>query len=660
MRSAIKAPVILLVSLMLMMGLRLPRAFAAGAAIQLTATRTTLLADGKQTTTLRALVRDSTGRYAPEGTNVNFQISGGGTLSPPVAQTHGGYATVTLTSSPIAGISYITATGGGGVSQTLEILFTDDPSATFQGNNYMLASSSSYLAYSATDKVIEAIGKDGGARIAYRNLEISADRMQLRCSDLILRARDNVTIKKAGKTIKLNRLYYSLQSGEGFAVGELDGRLQTLEIAGENLRIQASRTPIPTSYINFPDLQVKLNIVARSITFFPNDRLQFRRAKFYQDEVQILSLPYYELGLNSQELFSDQFISVGTSGFGLELPVYYDLSPRTSGVVYLRHQQPLGRGYYTTEPGWAIDVLQGYSSLGDHRYEGSYGFTGLTRSDWGFRFNHNQEFNSRTQASFDLQFPRHDSIFSSVNFSHQLQAFRLGGNYSGGQTFTSDHTTSSRGDLFVETVPHPFFHSRDYAYTFGTTYTDGQTRSTLSGVTNYHESSENVNLRVFAKPIPIDKRTSFTNSFSLGHTWSDTGGTGATALATLGLDHTLPGGGSINVTFDYVNQPSGVYNASGRERLSATYNLQSRKRFSAFIFGSMYLDANEASILADATYRLDSRWRFIGAVTLQRFGSDSYSDIEFIVGRRIGARELQFGYSTLKQRFSFDFTATRF
>ena len=66
----------------------------------------------------------------------------------------------------------------------------------------------------------------------------------------------------------------------------------------------------------------------------------------------------------------------------------------------------LGRGYYATQPGWAIDVIQGYSSQGDHRYEGAYGFTNLTRGDWSFRFNHNQEFNSRTQGSFDLEFPR--------------------------------------------------------------------------------------------------------------------------------------------------------------------------------------------------------------------------------------------------------------
>ena len=71
----------------------------------------------------------------------------------------------------------------------------------------------------------------------------------------------------------------------------------------------------------------------------------------------------------------------------------------------------------------------------------------------------------------------------------------------------------------------------------------------------------------------------------------------------------LPGGGAVNLTYDYVNQPRNVFSANGRQRLSATYNIQGSKRFQAFVFGSAYIDAPEASILADASYKLDGRWR---------------------------------------------------
>ncbi len=671
-----RSRLILIAAIALSIVTRLPLCQAAGVAtVNLRATRSALLADGKQTTTIRAEVRDNTGRYAAENTLVQFSTTLG-TLSASQAPTHGGIATVTLT-SPTTGEARVTAFTSGGASNPLLVLFTDDPEATFQGNNYMLFTGSSYLAYSATDKVIEALGKNGGAKIAYRNTEITADRIQMSCTDLIVRARDNVTIKRAGKTIKADRLYYSLQSGDGFAMAELpeldgsslpklDGskqpilRMQPVTIAGDVPRVEASKTPIPSSYLTFPELQVKLNIVARSITYFPGERLQFRRPRFFQDQAQILSLPYYETGLNSTELFTDQFLSVGTSGFGLELPFYYNLSPRGDGIVYLRHQQPLGRGYYATQPGWAIDVIQGYSSQGDHRYEGAYGFTNLTRGDWSFRFNHNQEFNSKTQGSFDLEFPRHNSVFTAANFSHQLKALRVGADFSGGQTFEGSKTTTTQANLFAETVPHSFLGSRGYQYSIGTNYTTGQTRTNLAGIANYNQTTENATMRIFSRPILLDKRTTFNNSFTFGHIWSDTGGTGLTTLATLSLDHTLAGGGGLNLTYDFVNQPRSIFNANGRHRLSATFSTQGNKRFQAFIFGSAYIDAPEASILGDISYRLDSRWRLIGAATLQRFENQSYNDIEFIVGRRIGARELQLAYSTLTKRFSFDFTATRF
>lgn len=627
--------------------------------IQLTSHRSALLADGKHSTVLQAQVRDSSGRSVPDNTSVQFSTNAG-SLSPASAPTRSGIATVTLTSSQIAGLARISAFSSGGASNTLEILFTDDPEATFGGNSYVAFSTSSYLAYSSTDKVIEANGKNSGAKLNYRSLSLSADRLQMRCEDLIVRAHGNVVVKRGGQTLNATRLYYSLLNGEGYAMTEVNGKLQAVTISGENLRIEPSKTVIPGSYITMPELQVKLVIAARGITYFPNEKLQFVKPKFFQDQTQILALPYYELSLYSQELFSDQFLSVGTSGFGLSLPIYYGLSPRSSGIVYLRHQQQLGRGYYSTESGWAVDVIQGYNSQGDKRYEGAFGFTGLTRSDWGFRWNHNVEIGNGTQGSFYFELPHHDSLYSSANFSQQQKHIRIGANFSGGQTFASNRTTTSRSDLFVETQPHRLSGSKTYSYTVGTTLAMGQTSSKETGISNYHETTENVNLRAFTRPIAIDPRTTFTNSFSVGHTWSDTGGTGVAALASFSLDHTMPGGGTANITYDFVTQPRAAFNAGGNHRVSGTMAFSQSRKLSLSIFGTAYLDANQASVIADMSYRLDKKWRVLGAVTLQRFDADTFNDIEFTIGRQIGARELQVTYSTNRHRFSVDFTATRF
>jgi lipopolysaccharide assembly outer membrane protein LptD (OstA) len=634
------------------------RANAAGT-ISLTATRTTLLAGGKQTTVLRAEVRDASGR--PVGTNVMVQFqTTGGTLSQTQAQAIGGIAQVNLTSAANAGVATITATVAGQSIATLDVLFTDDPEATFDGNSYMMFASTGYMAYSATDRAIEANGRNGGARMTFRNFEINADRIQVKCDDQTLRAHGNIVLKRGKDVLKATVLYYSLATSQGYAIAvDEKGNLSTVTVNGEHLRLEPTKTQIPYSYVNIPDFQIKLIIVAKGITYFPGDRLQFRSPKFYQDQVKIMTLPFYELPLGSDELFSDQFISVGTNGFGLDLPFYFDLSPRSSGIVYLKHQQPLGRGYYSQQPGWSIDVLRGYNAQGPHRYDGAYGFTGLTRSDWGFRWTHSQEFNSATQGAFYLEFPHHDSVFSTANLSQQFRTFRWGANLAGGQTFQNG-ATNTQSNLYAESQPRRLAGAKALQFTIGTTLATTRTMSHDTSIDSYAETTEGINMRAFTRPLILDKRTTLQNSFTVGHQWSDKGHTGVTTQATIAMDHTLPGGGSVNLTYDFLTQPTGAFASDGKHRLTGTYAMMLQKRLQVRVSGSTYLDTQDAGVLADMSYRLDSHWRFLGSATLQRFGTASYQDLEFTLGHRIGARELQLTYSTFTHRISFDLTATRF
>ena len=218
---------------------------------------------------------------------VQFQTSMG-TLSSLTVPAFGGVARTRLTSN-VVGTARISAFAPGyGVSQPIEINFTDDPEAIFGGNSYITAVGNSYLAYSATDRVIDAQGKNAGAKVTYRNIEVSADRIQLRCEDNLIRAAGAVTLRRGKVELKAERLYYSLVSGQGYILAERNGHGQIFFLSGENL-IEQPTTPIPNTYLLFPELQVKLMIVARGITYFPGDRLQFRRPRFFQDQAQILA-----------------------------------------------------------------------------------------------------------------------------------------------------------------------------------------------------------------------------------------------------------------------------------------------------------------------------------------------------------------------------------
>ena len=56
--------------------------------------------------------------------------------------------------------------------------------------------------------------------------------------------------------------------------------------------------------------------------------------------------------------------------------------------------------------------------------------------------------------------------------------------------------------------------------------------------------------------------------------------TGLMGLATLSLDHTLTGGGGINLTYDFVTRPEHVIDTGGKHRMSLTYNVTNNKHFS--------------------------------------------------------------------------------
>jgi hypothetical protein len=650
---------------------------AAPVQVTIRATRAVLLADGKQQTDIIADVRDVNGRTL-SAVEVQFQLIGGGTLTQTRVQAFGGTAHTQLISATIPGTAHITATAiGGGVSNVLDVIYTDDPDETFQGNGYVLVTGSAYLAYSASlmDRVIEAQGKNGAAHVAFRNFEISADRLQLKCDENnVVRATTNVILKRGKTVIHASRLYYSLSQGEGYAIAEVDGKLAPVHITGDHLKMEPPVGHIPDSYFMLPETHTNLVVVARSITYFPGEKLQFRRARFYQDQVQILSLPYYEMSLTSDELFSDHFISVGSSGLGLDIPFYYDLSPRTSGIVYLRHQQQLGRSYFSQESGFAVDVIQSYNSQGDHRYEGAYGFTDLMHSDWGFRWSHTQELTSSAQGTFYLDFPHHDSIFSSADLTQNFKLFRVGLDTSYGDSF-ADGSKNERTSLYAETQAHRLMGSKLLYFTLGTRFTTEHYSTGSANLTAQQqaiqqglplpltpaisETSQEATMRTFIRPIMLDPRTTFTGSLTLGQVWSKANATGSEGIGELALTRTYKSGATMGLNYSYRSLPGGLTGPTGKHLVSLNYNVSVAKRLQVTLYGSSYLDYNNTSMLADMAYRINNNWRLLSAATFQTYSGQNYKDLEFTLGRRIGARELELTYSTYLHRFSVDLTATR-
>ena len=126
--------------------------------IAVTATPSTLTADGKSTSEIRAAVKDAQGNPIADGETITFTItSGSGTLSASSAATTGGYATVTYTAGSAAGSVIIEARAQNNVSGTVTITLT----STTAGTISLTASPSSLPADGASSSAVTAIIRDG-------------------------------------------------------------------------------------------------------------------------------------------------------------------------------------------------------------------------------------------------------------------------------------------------------------------------------------------------------------------------------------------------------------------------------------------------------------------------------------------------------------------
>lgn len=626
--------------------------------IQLTASRMVVLADGRDTTEIIAEVRDATGSYVPDGTVVNFTTTRGVFQGSSTAQTRAGVARVRL-SCQQAGTATVTAAVIGR-AETLEITFTNDPSDTFQGNLFAAVQGGSVV-YSADYRVIEALAKDAGsastkrAHAAYRNFEVLADRIQIDCNLNILRAAGNAVLRRGNHRLQCGKLFLQMINGEAYAIAEVGDRLRPVKITGPDLKMTVEPNGIAPARFEMADLaDSKLLITAQQVLLFPGQKLQFKRPHFYQDGQHLVSMPFYSLALMSNELFTDQFLTVGTQGIGLDVPLYYDLTPSSTGIFYIRHGERSGSSVYATRPGWSLDLLQGYNSLGGSgRYTGQFGFTGITRSDWGFRWTHSQEFATDARGSFYLDFPQHRSVYGSANLTKQMGPLYAGLNISGNRSFSGFPTTGYDTELYLETLSKRLG-STGYFYALGTTT---MVQQVSSGPYRTWVQSQDVHTRIYSNPFRLDRDTVLTNNFTIGNVWANRGG-GASVMASMTASRRLRGA-SLQLAYDYTQGPQ-LLAMEGHHRLSLSLITTGSGKWSTGVSGSTMLDSSSSSLMANVSYAVAPRWHLGLTSSLQRFMGGQYRDYELSIGRTLGARELVFSYSTFSHRIFFDLEAGRF
>ena len=610
--------------------------------IRLTVNPAIIPADGKTICTISASVRDRDGNLVPDGTEIQFSASLG--LVEEAAETSSGVARAKLTSADIPGDSVVTATwlDGQAVSQT-SVTFAVS-AGQFVGPQYLSIESGEYLAYSIDYRVMEAIGD---VRIRYRMLEITADSAQvdLQMDRIVARGEGRekpITIRAGEKTITGSLLVCGLESLQGQLISIADGTSFDVDLAAGSVTPSDGLSSVPPEDQEFVDLSASsILIKARRAVIFPSDKIQFKRVSVYVNRKHAISFPYYVLSLTDYQADEEQYVGYGTGGLTLNLPVYYSLTPTSSGALLLRRGESAGWGWYGQSPGWYLDVRQRYSSS---NASGQILLSQVTNQDWGAHFNHNQQFDDRTQGYLYLDWAAHEDLYGMVNLNRSYDRFNAGLNVYG--SHSGDGADYHTTEMSVRTRPRPVG-SIPARLTFlsRTAYSSG------SGLVGHAGLQQSVLANIQSSAIRLGSSATFRSTLGMGYLWGSDRASGLSSVATAMLDWRLATYSRLQVNYRFADRATS-YTSSvlGKQSLSANLRVSDGKRWGATLYAMRGLDYASSNFFGDLSYRVSREWRVGVRSTSNRYGDLHYNDTEYALGKLFGSRELIAVWSQSQQR----------
>ena len=657
------------------------------ATIRLSAAPYTIKADGRSTTVITAEVRDDAGRVVPDGTQVRFGVTAG-RLDNTLATTQNGVARVILTSGDLPAASLVTAnldTGGRATPAQITVIFSNEADTAEIGPQWVRINGSQYTGYAADKGVIQANGKDSGAKVSFRNIELSADAFQYEVGSGIVVAAGNAKLKVGDVEKEYANLRLNLLSGQGIAERlDEDGRsvalwVDVIPVIAERSPINASRGVVGYEAFTLTDISdSNIAVTARSIDVQPGRVVQFRGPTFYLDGVKTASLPFHVMPLNQKELFAEQVVGVNSQGVTVDFPLYLNVQPSGINTLHIRRGSRVGSSAYSNKAGWSFDLEQNYNGK---RSEGTAQITGLTRSDWGAYLRHAERLPGKIDGNLYMDTPNHSDLFGTMNLSRRFGSVTLNANGSGSYSPSRDGIngvrTRSGGDvrtqLYGATDPRPLLGTQKLNYSLNL----GTARQMYYGVNaegRGYVDTHYTTLRLTTPQLPLARSVSVSQSFSLGQTWvvpqkSDQVGlasSGATVLGTTAFGYRFGSVNYANMTYDYTQTPltnGFTSDTIGRHRLG--FNLYAEPfRATTFSIGaSRGLDVPSDNISAELNFAIGGPWRTRTRYFTSRYAgaySSRFNEIEYGVFYRLGGRDLAVYYSTSARRFQFDIVGARF
>lgn len=623
-----------------------------------------IVADGRSETTISAEVRDSSGQSVADGTTVDFTTSIG-TIERTV-RTVGGVARARLQSTVGVGtamVSAVVATGNA-VAQ-LRVDFLEQGTVMFD-ESFITVSSKKYLGYDVNTRIVDSAG---GVVIAARGLTINAEEAQIDLKSNVLIAKcktgvDNIVISRDAKRIEASAIYYDFTSMSGVILTPASEGAKRMTIRGRDLFTQVATEDVDQNRrLDYkPITDSSMFIKAASLVIRPGEEVKFKRAVFFMEGTKMLNVPLYVVNLRGDAGSANQMLTYGTDGLRMDLPLYYSLTPTSTGAFRLRRSEPGGWGSYTGRPGWQLDLQQDYNSSGST--EGSFALERVTSAnDWGARWNQRTEFDNDSQLYSYFDFPSHSSLFGSTNYSRTFKTYTLSVNG------RASKLRGSAGSVATDT------------------YLQTRSKPLLGGALNYSLSSKfsvdtsianrfgtGTGLQIFGKPVAIPVLGSLSTSLMAGHNWGAYAG--STLSATTGIYHNIRNVGTLGFDYSYSWGDTGF--AYSSHRLSTNLTLSPSPKWSLYAYATKGITDHTLSAFGSLNYTFMPSWRLgvigtyqkfrtsslidesLGGISTQAFSDYTYPDAEFSLSKAIGKQEMSVIWSTSQKRFRVEFSALRF
>ena len=645
-------------------------AFANDGAIRLTTFDTIALADGRKNVTITAIVTDQAGRNVPDGTLVRFETDLG-TFRNPSVSTINGLARAFLTAPGFAGTAHIKATAFPAInaSADLSVEFVADRTLLESAKDYIEIVAPKYLMYSTELRTVEAAGEGHEVEVRYRDIEIRAAHVQVNVPMYEVKARK--AIVKIGKEEReFDQVYLRLNIRQGIGTTVyMDTtprvyeqapfvwvdttpreRFGTMQIgSGEFIPYTGAVSPSQFAFANLGN-SVTL-IAAKKAVAYPTRDIQFHRAELVVGGAKVMKLPLFQLSSQTNTpIVTDQFLNVTNNQLAIDYPHYLSLKPGETSLLRFRSGTRYGGGIGAAR-GTSLDYELHWNKGNDA--QGGLVVSGLLRNDWGVGLRHNLKLDDRSAASAQIDFPAHSSMFGTAQIGRDFDGFQANATASMGRTLSGTPYQNEQYFLSVDKDPIrlgklPF--SMEYGLT-------GSQVEFKSANNSAFQNSVGLNSRFRMDTLAIGRNSSLSAAFNVSHLTGHNVKSGLTTGLTTSYSTRVNQNSSLTLTYDYLDDgfTAGIL---GRHRLSLQSYFSSGPMSLRF-YGGKSLDMDRINASADMRLRF-ADWRIGMGYSLDRYLGSSFTDYSFIVGYRIGFREVGLSWSARTKKIGIELLGASF